>query len=151
MQVKYYKRDDENFEGEDGDRVYENVVNEEYMTELDEQEFGISTYNNDGASFSKPLLNGFYVTDNIYYAGENEMICLEESYIRRLINRYRVTKIKLTQVLKNSDSIHPFTILYDNSMVSKKFMLLSGVWDYEQNTLTLSMIENGDKVRYKNR
>lgn len=151
LQVKYYKRDDENFEGEDGDRVYENVVNEEYMTELDEQEFGISTYNNDGASFSKPLLNGFYVTDNIYYAGENEMIRLEESYIRRVINRYRVTKIKLTQVLKNSDSIHPFTILYDNSMVSKKFMLLSGVWDYEQNTLTLSMIENGDKVRYKNR
>ena len=74
----------------------------------------------------------------------------EEALIRRIINRYRVTKIKLTQVLKNSDLIHPFTVLYDNSMVSKKFMLLSGVWDYEQNTVTLSMIENGDKVRYKN-
>ena len=59
--------------------------------------------------------------------------------------------LEIAQVLKNSDSIHPFTILYDNSMVSKKFMLLSGVWDYEQNTLTLSMIENGDKGRYKNR
>ena len=120
------------------------------MSELDEIEFGISSYNEDGATYSKALLNGNFLTNNLYSAIEGMLVRPEEALIRRIINRYRVTKIKLTQVLKNSDLIHPFTVLYDNSMVSKKFLLLSGVWDYEQNTVTLSMIENGDKVRYKN-
>ena len=120
------------------------------MSELDEIEFGISSYNEDGATYSKALLNGNFLTNNLYSAIEGTLVRPEEALIRRIINRYRVTKIKLTQVLKNSDLIHPFTVLYDNSMVSKEFMLLSGVWDYEQNTVTLSMIENGDKVRYKN-
>lgn len=148
--LNYKKKDGVTDEGENGDRVYENVVNEKFMSELDEIEFGISSYNEDGATYSKALLNGNFLTNNLYSAIEGTLVRPEEALIRRIINRYRVTKIKLTQVLKNSDLIHPFTILYDNSMVSKKFMLLSGVWDYEQNTVTLSMIENGDKVRYKN-
>lgn len=148
--LNYKKKDGVTDEGENGDRVYENVVNEKFMSELDEIEFGISSYNEDGATYSKALLNGNFLTNNLYSAIEGMLVRPEEALIRRIINRYRVTKIKLTQVLKNSDLIHPFTVLYDNSMVSKKFMLLSGVWDYEQNTVTLSMIENGDKVRYKN-
>lgn len=148
--LNYKKKDGVVDEGENGDRVYENVVNEKFMSELDEIEFGISSYNEDGVTYSKALLNGNFLTNNLYSAIEGTLVRPEEALIRRIINRYRVTKIKLTQVLKNSDLIHPFTVLYDNSMVSKKFMLLSGVWDYEQNTITLSMIENGDKVRYKN-
>lgn len=148
--LNYKKKDGVTDEGENGDRVYENVVNEKFMSELDEIEFGISSYNEDGATYSKALLNGNFLTNNLYSAIEGTLVRPEEALIRRIINRYRVTKIKLTQVLKNSDLIHPFTVLYDNSMVSKEFMLLSGVWDYEQNTVTLSMIENGDKVRYKN-
>lgn len=148
--LNYKKKDGVTDEGENGDRVYENVVNEKFMSELDEIEFGISSYNEDGATYSKALLNGNFLTNNLYSAIEGTLVRPEEALIRRIINRYWVTKIKLTQVLKNSDLIHPFTVLYDNSMVSKKFMLLSGVWDYEQNTVTLSMIENGDKVRYKN-
>lgn len=148
--LNYKKKDGVVDEGENGDRVYENVVNEKFMSELDEIEFGISSYNEDGATYSKALLNGNFLTNNLYSAIEGTLVRPEEALIRRIINRYRVTKIKLTQVLKNSDLIHPFTVLYDNSMVSKEFMLLSGVWDYEQNTVTLSMIENGDKVRYKN-
>ena len=150
LRVAYKKKDGVTDEGENGDRVYENVVNEKFMSELDEIEFGISSYNEDGATYSKALLNGNFLTNTLYSAIEGTLVRPEEALIRRIINRYRVTKIKLTQVLKNSDLIHPFTVLYDNSMVSKKFMLLSGVWDYEQNTVTLSMIENGDKVRYKN-
>ena len=151
LKVSYKKKDGMIDEGENGDRIYENVVNEKFMSELDEIEFGISSYNEDGATYSKALMNGNFLTDNLYSAIEETLVRPEEALIRRIINRYRVTKIKLTQVIKNSDSIHPFTILYDNSMVAKKFMLLSGVWDYEQNSIQLSMIENGDKVRYKNR
>lgn len=40
----------------DSDRIYENVVNENFINELDEIEFKISSYNNDGACYSKVLL-----------------------------------------------------------------------------------------------
>lgn len=143
FRFSYKKKDGIIDEGEAGDRVYENVVNEKFMSELDEVEFGISSYNEDGATYSKALLNGGFLTDNLYSSIENRLVRPEESFIRRVINRYRETKIKLTQVIKNDGSIHPFTVLYDKSMVNKKFMVLSGVWDYEQNNIQLSMIENG--------
>lgn len=143
FRFSYKKKDGIIDEGESGDRVYENVVNEKFMSELDEVEFGISSYNEDGATYSKALLNGSFLTDNLYSSIENRLVRPEESFIRRVINRYRETKIKLTQVIKNDGSIHPFTVLYDKSMVNKRFMVLSGVWDYEQNNIQLSMIENG--------
>lgn len=144
LKIDYKKKDGIIDEGESGDRVYENVVNEKFMSELDEVEFGISSYNEDGATYSKALLNGGFLTDNLYSSIENRLVRPEESFIRRVINRYRETKIKLTQVIKNDGSIHPFTVLYDKSMVNKRFMVLSGVWDYEQNNIQLTMIENGN-------
>ena len=53
--LNYKKKDGVTDEGENGDRVYENVVNEKFMSELDEVEFGISSYNEDGATYSKAL------------------------------------------------------------------------------------------------
>nr|DAJ47760.1 MAG TPA: hypothetical protein [Caudoviricetes sp.] len=143
LALSYKKKDSVTDEGEDGDRIYENVVNEKYMSELDEIEFGISSYNADGATYSKALMNGNFLTDNLYSVIEDKLVRPEEALIRRIVNRYQVTKIKLTQVIKNSDEIHPFTILSDNSMKIKKFMMLGGVWDYEDNSIQLAMTENG--------
>ena len=140
----YKKKDGIIDEGEDGDRLYENVVNDKFMSELDEVEFGISSYNADGASYSKALLGNDFLTDNLYSAIEGKLVRPEEAFIRRVINRYKETQIKLTQVIKNDGSIHPFTRLYDKSAVNKRFMLLSGVWDYERNNIQLSMVENGN-------
>lgn len=140
----YKKKDGIIDEGEDGDRLYENVVNDKFMSELDEVEFGISSYNADGASYSKALLGNDFLTDNLYSAIEGKLVRPEEAFIRRVINRYKATQIKLTQVIKNDGSIHPFTRLYDKSAVNKRFMLLSGVWDYERNNIQLSMVENGN-------
>lgn len=94
--LNYKKKDGVVDEGENGDRVYENVVNEKFMSELDEIEFGISSYNEDGATYSKALLNGNFLTNNLYSAIEGTLVRPEEALIRRIINRYRVTKIKLT-------------------------------------------------------
>lgn len=145
LSFNYKKKDNVVDEGEDGDRIYENVINEKYMSELDEIEFGISSYNADGATYSKALMNGNFLTDNLYSVIEDKLVRPEEALIRRIVNRYQVTKIKLTQVIKNSDEIHPFTILSDNSMKIKKFMMLGGVWDYEDNSIQLAMTENGER------
>lgn len=145
VNINYKKKDGVIDEGEDGDRIYENVVNERFMSELDEIEFGIGSYNEDGATYSKALLNGSFLTDNLYSAIEEKPVRPEEALIRRIISRYQATKIKLTQNIKNSELIHPFTVLSDKSMVNKKFMMLSGEWDYEQNRLQLMMVENGER------
>ncbi len=52
------------------DRYYENVLNEDYINELDEIEFKISSYNNDGACYSKVMLGDKYLEDNLYSAIE---------------------------------------------------------------------------------
>lgn len=51
----------------DSDRIYENVVNENFINELDEIEFKISSYNNDGACYSKVLLLDEYLKDTFIH------------------------------------------------------------------------------------
>lgn len=143
LKLSYRKRDDANDDGENGDRVYENVVNGSFLSDADEVEFGIGSYNADGATYSKALMAGKFLTDNLYSAVEDKTVRPEEAYIRRVVKRYKTTHVKLTQVAKNSLDIHPFTVLSDKSMVSKKFMAQTWIRDYERNTLTLSMIDNG--------
>lgn len=142
LKFGYAKKDGIVDEGEDGDRVYENIVNESYMSEAEEIEFDISSYNADGATYSKALLGERWLTNNLYCAIVGEMVRPEELLIRRIVNRYGVTKIKLTEALQMSGSITPLTSLSDRSMVNKRFRMTSGEWDYEQNRLTIQMQED---------
>lgn len=142
MKLEYAKKEGVYDEGEDGDRIYENVVNESYMTEADEIEFEIGSYNEDGATYSKALLGDGFLTDNLYCQVVDEMIRPEELMIRRIVNRYGVTKIKLTEALRMTGEITPLTSLYDRTMVGKRFRMTSGEWDYEQNRLVLQMQED---------
>ena len=125
----------------DSDRIYENVVNENFINELDEIEFRISSYNNDGACYSKVLLLDEYLKDNLYSSIEKTLIRPEELLIRRIINQYGATKIKLTQVLLNSNSITPLSVLSDNYMKGKRFMIAGGEIDFANEQFTCKMIE----------
>lgn len=142
MKLEYAKKEGIYDEGEDGDRIYENVVNESYMTEADEIEFEIGSYNEDGATYSKALLGDGFLTDNLYCQVVDEMIRPEELMIRRIVNRYGVTKIKLTEALRMTGEITPLTAVSDRAMVGKRFRMTSGEWDYEQNRLTVQMQED---------
>lgn len=131
---------DKKKEGDDSDRIYENIVNENYINELDEIEFKISSYNNDGSCHSKVLLGKNYLEDNLYCGITGGNIRPEELLIRRIIDHYSATKIKLTQVLKKA-AIKPFTILSDKYMDDKKFMNIGGEIDYKMNRFTCIMLE----------
>ena len=126
----------------DSDRIYENVVNENFINELDEIEFKISSYNNDGACYSKVLLLDEYLKDNLYSSIEKTLIRPEELLIRRIINQYGATKIKLTQVLLNSDSITPISVLSDNYMKGKRFMIAGGEIDFANEQFTYRLCGN---------
>ena len=140
--IVYKKADGEEKEEEDNsDRYYENVVNENYINELDEIEFKISSYNNDGACYSKVMLGDNYLTNNLYSSIENDLIRPEELLIRKLIKQYGATKIKLTPILKNSDSITPISILTYSYMNGKKFIVAGGEIDFASEQFTCKMIE----------
>jgi hypothetical protein len=142
FKLDYAKKEGTKEEGEDGDRVYENVVNEAYMSEADEIEFEIGSYNEDGATYSKALLGDDFLTDNLYCAIVGKNVRPEELMIRRIVNRYGATKIKLTEALRMTGEITPLTAVSDRTMVGKRFRMTSGEWDYEQNRLTLQMQED---------
>ena len=142
FKLDYAKKEGVYDEGEDGDRVYENIVNEAYMTEADEIEFEIGSYNDDGATYSKALLGDDFLTNNLYCTIVEEKVRPEELMIRRIVNRYGVTKIKLTEALRMTGEITPLTAVSDRAMVGKRFRMTSGEWDYEQNRLTVQMQED---------
>lgn len=142
LKIVYQKPDDvEVNESRDSDRIYENVLNENYINELDEIELKISSYNDDGACYSKVLMNNEYLTDNLYNVLLNKKMRPEELLITRIINHYSATRIKLTQVIKNSGSVSPFTILGDNFLVDKKFVNCGGTIDYAMNRFECIMVE----------
>lgn len=126
---------------EKSDRIYENVINDEFINGLDEIEFKISSYNNDGACHSKVIWDDDYLTDNLYSTIENVNVRPEEQLIRRVVKRYSAPRIKLTQIIKAVPELTPLTRLSDNYMVNKIFINAGGTIDYKMNQFQCIMIE----------
>ncbi|WP_289104576.1 hypothetical protein [uncultured Bacteroides sp.] len=134
-----------NNESGDSDRIYENIVNENYINELDEIEFKISSYNDDGACYSKVTIGDGYLTNNLYTGITGENIRPEEFLIRRIVDHYSAPKIKLTQVITKAD-IKPYTVLSDNYSVNRKYINAGGEIDYRKNRFSCIMIEIEDEA-----
>ncbi len=135
----YRKYESEKDNG-DSDRIYENIVNENYINELDEIEFKISSYNNDGACYSKVIIRESYLTNNLFCGITGNKIRPEEFMIRRIVDHYSAPKIKLTQVIKKAN-IKPYTVLSDNYSVNRKYINAGGEIDYRKNRFSCIMIE----------
>ena len=143
LKMNYKLRDDLSELSYNSDRTYENVINEDYINELDEIEFKISSYNNDGACYSKVMLGDNYLTDNLYSSIEQKLVRPEEHLIRRIINQYGYTKTKLTQVLIDDEVITPITTMTDKFQPNIRFMITGGTIDFAMNQFNCKMIENG--------
>lgn len=142
FQLSFTKTEDDTETGNsNSDRIYENVVNENYINELEEIEFKITSHNNDGACYSKVIIGDNYLTDNLYSVIEGTTIRPEEHLIRRIIKRYSAPQIKLTQVIKETPDLTPITRLSDNYMVNKRFINVGGTIDYKMNQFQCIMIE----------
>lgn len=139
--VKIQNKDNISKSDNDSDRTYENVLNENYINELDEIEFKMSSYNEDGACYSKVLLDGDYLKDNLYNCILDDAIRPEEMMITRCINHYSATRIKLTQEIKEHVNLSPITRLSDTFLVDKKFICTGGTIDCQMNKFECIMIE----------
>ena len=141
LKMEYKRRNDLDDLSDNSDRTYENVLNENYINELDEIEFKISSYNNDGVCYSKVMLGDDYLQDNLYNCILDDTIRPEEMMITRCINHYSATRIKLTQEIKERADLTPITKLSDTFLVSKKFICTGGSIDCKMNRFECIMIE----------
>lgn len=141
LKMEYKRRDDLDDLTDNSDRIYENILNETYINELDEIEFKISSYNNDGVCYSKVMLGNDYLRDNLYNSILDDTIRPEEMMITRCINHYSATRIKLTQEIKERADLSPITRLSDTFLVGKKFINAGGSIDYKMNRFECIMIE----------
>lgn len=141
LKMEYKRRNDLDDLSDNSDRTYENVLNENYINELDEIEFKISSYNEDGACYSKVMLGDDYLTDNLYNCILDDAIRPEEMMITRCINHYSATRIKLTQEIKERADLTPITRLSDTFLVGKKFICTGGSIDCKMNRFECIMIE----------
>lgn len=141
FKVLYKREDGAQKEDTNADRYYENVINEDYINELDEIEFKISSYNNDGACYSKVLIGDKYLTNNLYSEVMKEPTRPEEQLIHRIVNRYGATHIKLTQVIKETTELTPLSKVSDNFMVGSIFMPIGGSIDYQTGQYRCIMVD----------
>lgn len=141
LKMEYKRRDDLDDLTDNSDRIYENILNETYINALDEIEFKISSYNNDGVCYSKVMLGNDYLRDNLYNSILDNTIRPEEMMITRCINHYSATRIKLTQEIKERADLSPITRLSDTFLVGKKFINAGGSIDYKMNRFECIMIE----------
>ena len=140
--MKYHSTNNqEDKNSEKGDRVYENEINEKLINELEDIQVKISTYNKDGLTHSKLLLNNKYLEDNLYSKITDGFVRLEELLIRRIRGQYINSKIKLTQQLKYA-SIRPITLLTDDFIPKVKFTITGGEIDFYNEQMQLNMIDN---------
>ena len=126
----------------DDDRLYENIVNGDFINELDTITFNINSYNRDGLSFSKPLLNNSYL-QTMYNVLLNDQCRPEELLIKRIINQYQQPKIKLTQQLNlnNITNLNP-TINFTDKYTHGLFQLTAANIDFALELAELKMIKN---------
>ncbi len=142
LKLSYQKTDDEAaLDFNNSDRIYENVLNEKYINALDDIEFKISSYNNDGACYSKVLLNDSYLTDNIYNVLLDKNKRPEELLITRIINHYSKPLTKLTQILMYNEDVFPFTIINDLFMKDEAFINTGGTIDFLNEKFTCIMTQ----------
>lgn len=126
---------------EDSDRLYENVLNETFINELDEIELKISSYNNDGPCYSKVVMSDEYVRDNVYNHLLDKLMRPENLLISRIISHYSTTRYKLTEVLMNDLNLSPFTRMSDKYTLDKKYINCGGSIDFQKDSFSFIMIE----------
>lgn len=123
------------------DRIYENEINENLISKLDDIEVKISSHNQDGISRSKVLLNDAYITDNLYSRIASKDVRPEEQLITRIINQYSSAKIKLVQELEFKD-LRPIDRLQDVYFKNKTFVITGLECNIVQNSMSVKMIEH---------
>lgn len=132
---------DEDF---DSDTEYSNVINEDYVNELESIDFNICTWDDKECNFSAVCYSEdnshYYFVDKLYSKATGKQLRLEEHLIYKLVNQYSTPSTILELNLKSG--IKPYATLTDsNNLSDKTFIVDSYSTDYRLGKQTIKLIE----------
>ncbi len=127
----------------DSDTEYSNVINEEYVSELDEIEFKICTWDNKKPNYScvyyldsKGGFNNLDTTTNII---SGEKLRFEEHLIAKLVTQY-IDPSKILELSLHNYHL-PYSLFHTNNFPESYFILDGQKWDIKYNTNEVRLIE----------
>ncbi len=132
-----------NTDDTDSNTKYENVIDEDYIEELDEISMKVNTYDNKELSYSCVYVNNngtLEYLDTVVNESLLEDYRMEENLIYRIVKQYSTPKIILNVILNNQYNMYNY-ILYPTQFPNKKFIVDSMSIDYESDASTLTLIE----------
>ena len=116
------------------------MINSTFISELDTITEKISSYNHDGLSYGKVLVNGNYLM-TLYNGVTKEVERPEHLLLRRLVNQYEPTKTKLKQVLLYDPELLPLDLLTDHFQVGKQFIQAGTEISFVDDKAEINMIQ----------
>lgn len=134
---------DRNLDNEnDSDTEYTNIIDEDFVEELNDIDFKICTWDNKAPNYSAvAYLSGsnYLYLDTVYNSGTKQTLRAEEQLIYRLVNQYSTPSVILQLNLKNE--IPLYATITDKYLSGKTFIVDSMEIDWEMNKSTIKLIE----------
>ena len=126
----------------DSDTEYSNIIDDEFVSELDDEEFKICTWDNKECNYSAVAYyngNNYSYLDSVYNKATEQTIRSEEQFIYKLVNQYSTPSTILNLNLKNNIKLYATVI--DNFFQDKTFIVDNMITDYEYNKVEIKLIE----------
>lgn len=137
--VQNYQKEAE----KDSDTEYSNIIDEEFVNELEDVEMKICTWDNKEANYSaicySPDKIDYIYLDNVYNKATKQMFRYEEHLIYRLVTQYQTPSIILNLNLQNKFKI--YSMITDSCLLDKKFIVDSFNIDYALAKQEIKLIE----------
>ncbi len=125
----------------DTDTEYSNIIDEDYVNEMDDVEFKVCSWDNKKANYSavgeEAGTNLIYL-DKTQHKGTNQYLRQEEHFIYKLVNQYSTPSTVLEINLHNDYKM--YATLYD-SLLNKTFIIDAVTIDWFWEKAELKLIE----------
>lgn len=128
------------FEGKtyDPDILYTSVINEEFITELDDIIMRVNTYSPRATSYSYVLdINAQDFIENIKYKPTNQTAKPEEIIMGKYVEHYSTPKLIYQNTIVDN-VIRPFDIF---NVIGKKMIVGNATYDIDYNSIDIQLIE----------
>lgn len=126
----------------DSDTEYSNVIDSDFVNDMDDVEFRICTWDNKECNYSAIAYydgSKYSYLDNIYNKATKQNLRSEEHFIYKLVTQYSTPSVILNLNLKNN--IKLYATLTDKWLPNKLFIVDSITTDWEYNTAEIKLIE----------
>lgn len=146
ISMKYVIPNDENtdFDFEEDDVRYTNIINEKYVKEAKDITLYINTFDFKHSSYSFALIrngNEYAYLNNVNNDGNNDI--MEHHIIQRYVEHYTLPKVKYSNTFNNTD-LNPFTKIYVQSL-GRTFLANDAEYQMRLNKVKLNLTEYKNK------